>query len=170
MHLLLKIVAKTLTQKPAVCLLLLLSLPSALSSQTRIVTATIDTAKTGAPISKNIYGQFLEHGGDIVNTGIWSELDKKPGVQVEGQTLGALPATITVRPFSVNIYSYTGAVTGLSREDLNEFNEAVSGLRNHIGSDARFMACGAGADQRSRSCLWRKACGSGAHQDPRHGT
>jgi alpha-N-arabinofuranosidase len=30
--------------------------------------------KTGAPISKNIYGQFLEHGGDIVNTGIWSEM------------------------------------------------------------------------------------------------
>jgi alpha-N-arabinofuranosidase len=74
MHLLLKIVAKTLTQKPAVCLLLLLSLPSALSSQTRIVTATIDTSKTGAPISKNIYGQFLEHGGDIVNTGVWSEM------------------------------------------------------------------------------------------------
>ena len=73
MHLLLKIVAKTLTQKPAVCLLLF-SLPSALSSQTRIVNATIDTAKTGAPISKNIYGQFLEHGGDIVNTGIWSEM------------------------------------------------------------------------------------------------
>ena len=74
MHLLLKIVAKTLTQKPAVCLLLLLSLPFDLSSQARIVTATIDTAKTGAPISKNIYGQFLEHGGDIVNTGIWSEM------------------------------------------------------------------------------------------------
>jgi hypothetical protein len=30
--------------------------------------------QTGAPISKNIYGQFLEHGGDIVNTGVWSEL------------------------------------------------------------------------------------------------
>ena len=45
MHLLLKIVAKTLTQKPAVCLLLLLSLPSALSSQTRIVNATIDTVE-----------------------------------------------------------------------------------------------------------------------------
>ncbi len=56
------------------CLLLLLSLPSALSSQTRIVNATIDTSKTGAPISKNIYGQFLEHGGDIVNTGVWSEM------------------------------------------------------------------------------------------------
>ena len=36
--------------------------------------ATDDVAKTGAPISKNIYGQFLEHGGDIVNAGIWSEM------------------------------------------------------------------------------------------------
>ena len=43
-------------------------------SQSSAVTATVDVAKTGAPISKNIYGQFLEHGGDIVNTGIWSEM------------------------------------------------------------------------------------------------
>jgi len=43
-------------------------------SQSPAVNATIDTTKTGAPISKNIYGQFLEHGGDIVNTGIWSEV------------------------------------------------------------------------------------------------
>jgi alpha-N-arabinofuranosidase len=34
------------------------------------------------------------------------QVDKKPEVQVEEQTLGPLPATITVRPFSVNIYSY----------------------------------------------------------------
>jgi alpha-N-arabinofuranosidase len=34
----------------------------------------VNVAKTGAPISKNIYGMFLEHGGDIVNTGIWSEM------------------------------------------------------------------------------------------------
>jgi alpha-N-arabinofuranosidase len=66
--------AKTLSQHPAVCLLFLLALPCALWSQARIVNATIDTSKTGAPISKNIYGQFLEHGGDIVNTGVWSEM------------------------------------------------------------------------------------------------
>jgi alpha-L-arabinofuranosidase len=66
--------AKTLSRTPAVCLLSLLALPCAASSQARTVNATIDTSKTGAPISKNIYGQFLEHGGDIVNTGIWSEM------------------------------------------------------------------------------------------------
>ena len=43
-------------------------------AQTRTVNVAIDTSKTGAPISKNIYGQFLEHGGDIVNTGVWAEL------------------------------------------------------------------------------------------------
>jgi alpha-L-arabinofuranosidase len=74
MRLFLKVIAKTLSQHSALCLLLLFSLPFALSSQTHIATATIDTSKTGAPISKNIYGQFLEHGGDIVNTGVWSEM------------------------------------------------------------------------------------------------
>jgi alpha-L-arabinofuranosidase len=51
-----------------------LLLSPALWAQTKSVNATIDVSKTGAPISKNIYGQFLEHGGDIVNTGVWSEL------------------------------------------------------------------------------------------------
>jgi len=51
-----------------------LVLSTALSGQQKPVNATIDVSKTGAPISKNIYGQFLEHGGDIVNTGVWSEM------------------------------------------------------------------------------------------------
>ena len=51
---------------------LFLSLVSA--AQTPTVNVAIDASKTGAPISKYIYGQFLEHGGDIVNTGVWAEL------------------------------------------------------------------------------------------------
>ncbi len=43
-------------------------------AQTRPVNATIDASKTGAPISKYIYGQFLEHGGNIVNEGVWAEM------------------------------------------------------------------------------------------------
>src|SRR5580692_9372140 len=43
-------------------------------SQPHSISATIDASKTGAPISKNIYGQFLEHGGDIVNNGVWAEM------------------------------------------------------------------------------------------------
>jgi len=43
-------------------------------SQSPTIHATIDASKTGTPISTYLYGQFLEHGGDIVNTGLWSEM------------------------------------------------------------------------------------------------
>jgi hypothetical protein len=43
----------------------LLSALASVSAQTPPVHATIDASKTGAPIAKYIYGQFLEHGGNI---------------------------------------------------------------------------------------------------------
>ncbi len=51
-----------------------LLVPTFLSAQTQPVNATIDASKTGAPISKYIYGQFLEHIGGIVNNGVWAEM------------------------------------------------------------------------------------------------
>jgi len=44
------------------------------TAQTQPVRATIDASKTSAPISKYIYGQFLEHIGGIVNNNIWAEM------------------------------------------------------------------------------------------------
>jgi len=193
-------VPRTLSSILGLFAVLLLASPGLVLSETHAVSATIDVSKRGTPISKNIYGQFLEHGGDIVNNGVWSEMlvdrkffypvaataptpppviggaggnprfrrtptrwwapigsgnavtmdtgtpytgdqsplvkldvkdphgisqsgiavrkekaytgrivlagDKQPEVQVEEQTLGALPDTVVVRPFSVNIYSY----------------------------------------------------------------
>ena len=56
-------------------LLAVILLVSAIASaQTQPVTATIDASKTGPPISKYIYGQFLEHIGGIVNNNIWAEM------------------------------------------------------------------------------------------------
>ncbi|MGQ9576400.1 MAG: alpha-L-arabinofuranosidase C-terminal domain-containing protein [Thermoguttaceae bacterium] len=37
-------------------------------------TITIDAAKTGEPISKYIYGQFIEHLGRCIYGGIWAEM------------------------------------------------------------------------------------------------
>ena len=34
----------------------------------------IDAGKTGAPISPYIYGQFIEHIGDLVNRSLWAEM------------------------------------------------------------------------------------------------
>ena len=55
-------------------LLTLFFFPSFSSAQTPSVHATIDASKTGPPISKYLYGQFLEHGGNIVNEGVWAEM------------------------------------------------------------------------------------------------
>jgi alpha-N-arabinofuranosidase len=38
------------------------------------VRLSIDVSKTGAPISKYLYGQFLEHAGSLVDEGVWAEM------------------------------------------------------------------------------------------------
>ena len=38
------------------------------------VTAAVDAAKTGPPISPYVYGQFLEHAGNLIYGGLWSEM------------------------------------------------------------------------------------------------
>lgn len=43
-------------------------------AQTQPVHVTIDASKTGPPISKYIYGQFLEHIGGLVNNNLWAEM------------------------------------------------------------------------------------------------
>ncbi|MGD0508120.1 MAG: alpha-N-arabinofuranosidase [Terriglobales bacterium] len=55
-------------------MLLALLFTTLCSAQTQPVHATIDTSKTSTPISKYIYGQFLEHIGGIVNNNIWAEM------------------------------------------------------------------------------------------------
>ena len=65
---------KSLSLILGLLMVLPLASPVLTRAETHAINATIDVSKTGAPISKNIYGQFLEHGGDIVNTGVWSEM------------------------------------------------------------------------------------------------
>jgi alpha-L-arabinofuranosidase len=38
------------------------------------VIATLDVSKVGAPISRYDYGMFIEHLGNIINHGLWSEM------------------------------------------------------------------------------------------------
>lgn len=38
------------------------------------IRVNIDAARTSAPISKYVYGQFVEHIGNIINSGIWAEM------------------------------------------------------------------------------------------------
>src|SRR6476659_8269293 len=43
-------------------------------AQTATPVANINAAKSGPPISPYVYGQFLEHAGDIIYRGLWSEM------------------------------------------------------------------------------------------------
>src|SRR3954465_6778217 len=55
--------------RSAISLMLLLA--SATLGQTIV---KLDVTKTGAPISKYVYGQFIEHLGRSINGGLWAEM------------------------------------------------------------------------------------------------
>jgi alpha-N-arabinofuranosidase len=44
------------------------------NAQTGSIAVTIDAGKTRAPISPYLYGQFIEHIGDLVNRSVWAEM------------------------------------------------------------------------------------------------
>ncbi len=46
----------------------------AVAAPAQSLTASIDASKTFPPINKLIYGQFLEHIGNLVNSGLWAEM------------------------------------------------------------------------------------------------
>ena len=70
------------------------------SAQKHMPDVVIDTSRTGTPISQIIDGQFLVHGGDIVNTGFWLEMHRQRSRQ---------PAITT------NVYTVAGADQSAAR-------------------------------------------------------
>jgi alpha-N-arabinofuranosidase len=58
------------------------------------VSVTIDASKTHAPISKYLYGQFLEHAGGLVNESVWAEMldDRKFYYPISAKPLETPPA------------------------------------------------------------------------------
>ena len=87
----------------AMAFLLLIGLSFPAFSQSPTIHATIDASKTGTPISKYLYGQFLEHGGDIVNTGVWSEMlvDRKFFYPVAGSLAMFLSMKFETSPAAI---------------------------------------------------------------------
>ena len=44
------------------------------TARTGNIAVSIDAGKTGVPISPYIYGQFIEHIGDLINRSLWAEM------------------------------------------------------------------------------------------------
>jgi Alpha-L-arabinofuranosidase C-terminal domain len=59
------------------------------------ISATVNAGKTGEPITKYIYGGFIEHLGNLINYGLWSELldDRKFYYPVNSEETAPNPAT-----------------------------------------------------------------------------
>ena len=60
--------------KNPIRILLALLFATLSSAQPQPVHVVVDASKARGPISKYIYGQFLEHIGGIVNNNIWAEM------------------------------------------------------------------------------------------------
>ena len=56
------------------------------------VVATVNASKTGPPISPYLYGQFIEHGGSLIYSGLWCEMldDRKFYYAVQPKPAGRL--------------------------------------------------------------------------------
>jgi alpha-N-arabinofuranosidase len=67
---------KTRIMKPlrSLCTVLILAITAMAAAVATPIELRLDTAKTGAPISPYIYGQFIEHLGRCIYGGIWAEM------------------------------------------------------------------------------------------------
>jgi alpha-N-arabinofuranosidase len=67
------------------------------------ITATIDASQVSAPVSKYIYGGFIEHGGTLMYRSLWTELidDRKFYNAINSKE--EPPAPQTARPFRMGL-------------------------------------------------------------------
>ena len=146
-------------------------------AQTRTVHATIDASKAGAPISKHIYGQFLEHIGGIVNTGIWAEMlddrkffnpiSSKPPAEPEGPPWRRRMAPRHWTPVGADEFvimdskrAYTGdhsPAIRLSRTEARGIQQAGLAVRKGKAYAGRIVLAGTAAAAVKVSLVWGTA-------------
>ncbi len=124
---------------------------------------TIDGTKTGAPVSKYIYGQFIEHLGRCIYQGLWAELleDRKffwPVGDAESpwKPVGE-PAAVTmdkVRPFT-GAHTPRVALDGAGPRGLVQGDLALVERRDYVGRVV--LAGDAGAAPVTVSVVWGEA-------------
>jgi len=93
-----------MSRKSLLVVLLAAGLPASTGAQTssapeKRIGVTVDASKTLPPISPYLYGQFIEHIGDLVNRSVWAEMldDRKFYYAVTSQTAAPEPAQGPIR-------------------------------------------------------------------------
>ena len=122
-----------MSKKPSVRVLLAAALAAGAGAQTagvpeKRIALSIDAARTGAPISPYLYGQFIEHIGDLVNRSIWAEMRKSK----------AYAGRVVLDVMSEHFYSYDG-----QRFDLSQNKRCLSRSRSSMQRTGRQTGCAA---------------------------
>lgn len=101
------------------------------------VRAVIDARKTYAPISKYVYGQFLEHIGSIVNKGLWAEMldDRKFFYPVVDKEPEAAPGRFGRAP--LRRWTAVGPVDAVIMDSDRPFTGKHSPLVRLAGAEPR---------------------------------
>jgi len=91
---------------PLLLISVALGLPHKATSQTNTSTGNpivvrVDAGKTRAPISPYLYGQFIEHIGDLVNRSVWAEMidDRKFYYPISSEPVAATGSATQPGPF-----------------------------------------------------------------------
>ena len=170
---------QSLTLMKLILLPVALLISSFACAQTQPVGATIDASKTGAPISKYIYGQFLEHIGGIVNNGIWAEMldDRKfyfpitshPPAEPAGQPGFRRAPLRHWMPIGADQFvtmdrdnSYTGDQSPLVKLDKSEahgFLQSGLAVRSDKAYTGRIILAGSPTAALKVTLIWGKEAG-----------
>lgn len=115
---------------------LLLASTLVASARPPSVEATIDAGRTSAPISKYVYGQFVEHIGNLMNTGLWAEMldDRKFYNPVPGRP--APPATGRAARNRLRPWTAVGAAEAVTLDRAHPYVGKQS-PRIALGSEPR---------------------------------
>lgn len=103
------------------------------------IAVTIDAAKTRAPISPYIYGQFIEHIGDLVNRSVWAEMldDRKFYYPVTSQAPPPEPPQRPFRGRQPNRWRPIGPDSAIKMDRDHPYVGEHTPLINAAGNDPR---------------------------------
>jgi alpha-L-arabinofuranosidase len=123
----------------AMSVLLLGVAPSATAAELQPIAVTIDASKTYAPISKYVYGQFIEHIGGIINNGLWAEMldDRKFYYPITSQPPAATADPARARRAPLRRWTPIGPNESIVMDSNKPYVGDHSALVKLTGTEAR---------------------------------
>lgn len=113
--------------------------PQTSSAPEKSIAVNVDAGKTRAPISPYLYGQFIEHIGDLVNRSVWAEMldDRKFCYAVSSENAASNPAPGPFRGRRPNRWRPIGPDTAVVMDRDHPYVGEHTPLIRLAGTDPR---------------------------------